>query len=150
MILLESHQILAAVRRSLESHVLPAVEDDFARVQVASALKALAEIEHRLQNGDLCERLNQNIADGARDIAAGIRAESPSFANAVDAALGDAPAEEGARARNRQLVSALWQIMKDEQGPGAERLWILLQETAQQSMGEDAMWMCPEAIQSLT
>ena len=47
MILLDSVEILAAVRRSLETHVLPDLRDDFARVQVLSALKALAEVEDR-------------------------------------------------------------------------------------------------------
>ena len=51
MILLDSVEILAAVRRSLEAHVLPDLRDDFARVQVQSALKALAEVEDRLANG---------------------------------------------------------------------------------------------------
>ena len=52
MILLDSVEILAAVRRSLEAHVLPDLRDDFARVQVQSALKALAEVEDRLVNGE--------------------------------------------------------------------------------------------------
>jgi hypothetical protein len=47
MILLDSAEILAAVRRSLEVHVLPELRDEFARVQVQSALKALAEVAER-------------------------------------------------------------------------------------------------------
>ena len=41
MFVLDSVQILAAVRRSLTKHVLPALEDDFARVQIVQTLKAL-------------------------------------------------------------------------------------------------------------
>ncbi len=40
MIVLDSAQILTSVKLSLETHVLPELDDDFARVQVLAALKA--------------------------------------------------------------------------------------------------------------
>ena len=51
MILLESQQILAAVQRSLQIHILPQLEDDFARIQVSAALEALREVSDRMSEG---------------------------------------------------------------------------------------------------
>ena len=150
MILLDSDQILAAVKRSLENHVLPVLEDDFARVQIAAALKALSEVEHRLQQGDLCERINDDTATAALSLATQIRADAPDFADALKAAVAATPDEPGPRGRNRQLVSTLWELVKQNEGRNGDQLLALLTESAQQSAGQDAIWMCPEAVLSLT
>ena len=84
MIVLDSVQILAAVARALETHVLPELEDEFAAVQVHATLKALAEVSDRLQNGDPCQRMNERIEAGARGVAESIRAESPAYAEEID------------------------------------------------------------------
>ena len=150
MIVLDSAQILTAVKLSLESHVLPAISNDFARVQVLSALKALAEVSNRLENGDPAERSNAIIEAGVRDLAASIRSESPDFAAKLDAAVEAKPEGDAPRDRSRQLGGALWDLCSEDQGPAAARLLALLETEALRTMGEDNVWMCPEAIESLT
>ncbi|MBW1683934.1 MAG: hypothetical protein JRS35_02610 [Deltaproteobacteria bacterium] len=150
MILLDSVEILAAVRRSLEAHVLPELRDDFAQVQVQAALKALAEIGDRLENGDPCERSNRNLEAGVRELAESVRSESPSFATGLEAALAAAPRDAAPRERARQLGEALWRLVSGSEDPAATRLMALLREEALRTASEDAVWMCGEAIASLT
>jgi hypothetical protein len=150
MILLDSVEILAAVRRSLEAHVLPELRDDFARVQVQAALKALAEIGDRLENGEPCERSIRNIEAGVRELAESIRSESPAFADSLDAALAATPADAAPRERARQLGETLWSLVSGSEDPAAVRLMALLREEALRTASEDAVWMCGEAIASLT
>jgi len=150
MIVLDSAQILAAVSRSLAAHVLPELSDDFARVQVQSALKALAEVRNRLENGDPCLRSNEIIEAEARKLAESIRSESPAFAAGIDAALAGTPEGDEPRDRARQLGEALWRLVSDHDDPAAARLLAILSAEALRTMGEDNAWMCPEAIASLT
>ncbi|MCP3986547.1 MAG: hypothetical protein GY723_19360 [bacterium] len=150
MIVLDSAQILDSVKRSLETHVLPALSDDFARVQILSALKALAEVSNRLEIGDPAERSNGIIEAGVRDLANSIRSESPDFATKLDAALEVRPEGNAPRDRSRQLGEALWELCSGCQAPPADQLLALLQAEALRTMGEDNVWMCPEAIESLT
>lgn len=151
MIVLDSVEILAAVRRSLETHVLPELSDDFARVQVQSALKALEELADRFENGDPCERSVAIIEAGVRELADDIRGESPSFAGRLDAALAGEPAGDKPRDRSRQLGEALWALVSENDDPAAAaRLLSILQEEAIRTLGEDNRWMCLEAIASLT
>jgi len=150
MILLDSVEILAAVRRSLEAHVLPELRDDFAQVQVQAALKALAEIGDRLENGDPCERSNRNLEAGVRELAESVRSESPAFATGLEAALAAAPRDAAPRERARQLGEALWRLVSGSEDPAATRLMALLREEALRTASEDAVWMCGEAIASLT
>ena len=150
MIVLDSAQILAAVSRSLEAHVLPAVGDDFARVQVRAALKALAEVRDRLENGDPCERSNRIIEAEARQLADSLRQQAPAFAAGLDAALNGAPTGDAPRDRARQLGEALWDLVSGDDGPAANRLLAILSAEALRTMNEDNTWMCPEAILSLT
>jgi hypothetical protein len=141
---------VAAVRRSLEAHVLPELRDDFARVQVQSALKALAEIGDRLENGEPCERSNRNIEAGVRELAESIRSESPAFAASLEAALASPSTDAAPHERARQLGEALWSLVSGKQDPAAARLMALLCEEALRTASEDAVWMCGEAIASLT
>jgi hypothetical protein len=150
MILLDSVEILAAVRRSLEAHVLPELRDDFAQVQVQAALKALAEIGDRLENGDPCERSNRNLEAGVRELAESVRFESPAFASGLEAALAAAPRDAAPRERACQLGEALWRLVSGSEDPAATRLMALLREEALRTASEDAVWMCGEAIASLT
>jgi hypothetical protein len=150
MIVLDSVQILAAVSRSLETHVLPELEDDFARVQVQSALKALAEVRDRIENGDPCARSNDIIEAGVRELADGLRNDSPEFAAGLEAALAATPGGDEPRDRARQLGEALWQLVAANEGPAAAQLLALLSSEAIRTMAEDNAWMCPEAIASLT
>jgi hypothetical protein len=150
MIALDSVQILAAVRRSLNNHVLPQLSDDFARVQVQSALKALEEISDRLQNGDPADRSVGIIEAGVKNLADSVRSESPAFARGLDAALAAAPQGDTSRDRARQLGEALWSLVAESDDAAAARLLALLQQEALRTMHEDNAWMCPEAIASLT
>jgi hypothetical protein len=150
MIHLDSVEILAAVRRSLEAHVLPELSDDFARVQVHAALKTLAEVGDRLENGDPCERSNRIIESGVRELAESIRSEDPAFAAKLDAALSAAPDEGPPRERARRLGESLWTLVSGNDAPAAARLLELLRQEALRTVGEDNTWMCGEAIASLT
>jgi HAMP domain-containing protein len=150
MIVLDSEQILAAVSRSLAAHVLPALSDDFARVQVQSALKALAEVRDRLANGDPCERSNRIIEAEVRKLAESIRAQSPVFAAGLAAALDAEPEGDEPRDRARQLGTALWELVAADEDPAAAKLLAVLSAEAIRTMGEDNVWLCPEAILSLT
>jgi HAMP domain-containing protein len=150
MIVLDSGQILAAVRGSLETHVLPELTDDFARVQVQSALKALAEVIDRLDNGDPSARSNAIIESRVRELADSVRADSPEFAASLDAALAATPESDAPRDRGRQLGEALWELVSGNDDPAAARLLAILQAEALRTMGEDNAWMCLDAIASLT
>jgi hypothetical protein len=150
MILLDSVEILGAVRRSLEAHVLPDLQDDFARVQVQSALKALAEIEDRIANGEPCVRSNRILEAGVRELAESVRSESAAFAAGLETALAAAPGDAAPRERARQLGEALWSLVSGSEEPAATRLMALLREEALRTANEDAVWMCPEAFSSLT
>ena len=150
MILLDSVEILAAVRRSLEAHVLPDLRDEFARVQVYSALKALAEVEDRLANGEPCERMNRRIETGVRELAESVRYASPAFAESLEAALAAAPPGAAPREQARQVGEALWRLASESEDPAAKRLWALLRDESLRATAEDALWMCGEAFESLT
>jgi hypothetical protein len=150
MIHLDSAQILAAVRRSLESHVLPELSDDFARVQVYAALKTLAEVGDRLEHGDPCERSNRITVAGVRQLADSLRPENPGFAAKLDAALANVPEEGPPRERARRLGESLWELVSGNDDPAAARLLELLRQEALRTVAEDNTWMCGEAIASLT
>jgi HAMP domain-containing protein len=150
MILLDSVEILAAVRRSLEAHVLPDLRNDFARVQVQSALKALAEVEDRLEKGEPCERMNRKIETGVRELADSVRSESPGFAESLETALGAAAPGATPREHACQVGEALWRLASESEDPAAARLWALLRDESLRANAEDGLWMCGEAFESLT
>ncbi len=150
MIVLDSAQILTSVKLSLETHVLPELDDDFARVQVLAALKALAEVSDRLENGDPADRSNGIIEAGVRELADSIRSESPEFATKLLAALETRPEGDAPRDRSKQLGEALWSLYSENEGPAADRLLAILQAEALRTMSEDNAWICMEAIASLT
>ncbi len=150
MIVLDSAQILSTIRLSLETHVLPEISDDFARVQVLAALKALAEVSDRLENGDPADRSNRIIETGVRELADSVRSQSPDFSVELDAALDAKPESDAPRERLKQLGEALWRIYSGSEGPEADRLLAILQAEALRTMSEDNAWICPEAIASLT
>ncbi len=150
MIVLDSAQILSTIRLSLETHVLPELSDDFARVQVLSALKALAEVSDRLENGDPAARSNGIIETGVRELANSVRSESAGFAANLDAALAAEPEGDAPRDRSRQLGEALWALYSESDEPAADELLQILQAEALRTMSEDNAWICMEAIASLT
>ncbi len=150
MLLLESKEILAAVARSLEHHVLPRLADPFARVQVLAALKALQEVGDRLEGGDPCEALNQSIEAGARAIADECAASAPEFSRRLGGALDSVGDIENARERNRALGDALWALVEDDRSAAAARLLEHLRSRALASANADNAYLCVEAIASLT
>jgi len=150
MIALDSAQILGSIKLSLETHVLPEVSDDFARVQVLAAIKALAEIGDRLTNGDPSDRSNGIIETGVRALADSVQADAPEFAKGLAAALSAKPAGDAPRDRSRQLGEDLWSLYSANEGAAADQLLAILQAEALRTMGEDNAWICPEAILSLT
>jgi hypothetical protein len=149
MIVLDSVQILAAVARALETHVLPELEDEFAAVQIHATLKALAEVSDRLQNGDPCQRMNERVEAGARGVAESIRAESPAYAGEIEAVLAARPESDEPRDRARQLGEDLWTLVSQRDDPGAAKLLEVLQQNVLQTAGDDAIWICGESIHSL-
>ena len=151
MILLDSVEILAAVRRSLEAHVLPDLRDDFARVQVQSALKALAEVEDRLEKRRAV-RAHEPVRSrpACDELADSVRSESPGFAESLEAALGAAAPGATAREHACQVGDALWRLASESQDPAAARLWQLLRDESLRATAPDGLWMCAEAFESLT
>lgn len=150
MILLDNQQILGAVRRSLEIHILPKLDDDFARVQVASALKALEEVMDRLSDGDPCDALNADLITGSRAIAERHRGDSPEFVRALEQALAGFPEDADARDQNRYLGESLWSLVSGNEDPAAKEVLALLYKQALAIFGADGKYMCGEAIASLT
>ena len=150
MIVLDSTQILTSAKLALETHVLPELSDDFARVQVMSVLKALDEVTHRLHNGDPAERSNSMIETNIRQLADSIRSSSPNFATGLDKVLNTQPEGSAARDRSRQLGEDLWKLYSENEGEKADQLLAILQAEALRTMSEDNIWICPEAILSLT
>jgi hypothetical protein len=150
MILLDDVKILSAVQRSLDAHVLPQLQDDFARVQVTAAQKALQEVIDRLTEGDPLTRTNEALAAGARQIADECRANAPDFAAGIEAALLGSEEIEDPRERNRQVGEALWQLVSGNDSTQAKQLLKLIYDQAIQTLTADARYVSPEAIASLT
>ncbi len=148
MILLDSQEILAAIHRSLETHVLPAIDDDFARLQVDAALLALDEVADRLEHGDPYIAVNDRLETRLADLASEIRADSPALAGQLDATLVDAGPIDDPRERNRVLGESLTGAMQSAD-PGVARLRQLMTEEVGRIAGEDSRWMCASAINSL-
>jgi len=117
---------------------------------VQSALKALAEVEDRLQKGDPCETMNHDIETGVRELADAVRSESPGFAESLEEALAAAPPGAKPREQARQVGEALWRLASASQDPAAVRLWHLLRDESLKATAPDGLWMCAEAFESLT
>jgi HAMP domain-containing protein len=150
MILLDSLQILAAVQGSLKTHILPKLEDDFAQIQVAAALKALEEVSNRIAQGDPCDETNAELLAGARKVAEDHRMSSPDLVARLEAALDAIPSEETGRALNRRLGTALWELVAKNEDPAALDLLELLRAQALKSYSGDTQYISGEAIASLT
>jgi hypothetical protein len=150
MILLDTLQILAAVQGSLKTHILPKLDDDFARIQVAAALKALEEVSNRIEHGDPCDETNSDLIAGALKVAEDHRASSPDLVARLEAALDAIPDEETGRELNRQLGAALWELVAKNEDPAALDLLELLRAQALKSYSGDTQYISSEAIASLT
>ncbi len=148
MILLDSQEILAAIRASLETHVLPFLTDEFAQIQVDAALTALAEVSDRLDNGDPYLAVNARLEAGLADLVNEIRDEAPAVAGQLEAALADAAGADGPREWNRRLGEAVTDVLAGTD-PAVARVSQVLATDASLTSVEDSKWMSARAIESL-
>jgi len=149
MMLVDSAETLAAVRRSLEAHVLPAVEDEFARIQVLAAMRAVDEVHDRLANGDSCARLNAGLEEALEAVAANLGDTDPSAAERLRAALDSLPETPEPRERRGELSARLVDVLHELHGDSRSQILQVLQDNAAQAAGQDTIWACREAIESL-
>ena len=150
MFSLESKEILAAIRRSLETHVLPDVSEGFVQLQVLAAMKALEEVVDRLENGDPSARSNSRLKAGLKEIIANSGEASPEFSAQLTSLLDNLPEEtDEPRDRTRALGQALSDLLSASQDPTRWEVVKLLQGEAGVTAGDDQRWQCPEAIASL-
>jgi hypothetical protein len=148
MILLDSEDIISAIRRSLEAHVLPVLDDDYARTQVDAALVALDEVAHRLRHGDPYLLVNERLESGLVDLIDEIRDQSPVVAEEINATLAAATDIDDPRQRNKILGDELTKVLAGTD-PAVSKLRDLLTQDAGQTAGDDSVWMCASAIESL-
>lgn len=147
MMLVETGDIVSAIRRSMETHVLPALPEGFARLQVVAALVALDEVADRLANGDPVARANERLE---RDLAA-LAAELPDSSGtrlALEEILAGLGGVGDPRRRNCALGEALTELLRVDDIETARVRKVLEVESGRAAM-ENAPWMCPEAIESL-
>lgn len=149
MILLDNEQILSAVRRSLEEHVLPQIDDEFARIQVMAATLALDEVVDRMRNGDPYERLNPRLEGRLAELCDDLDAATDDgLSGALRRALEEVAGVEDPRRRHAVLATTLEALVVGED-PGRARLRQIVQEEAGRVAAEDAVWLCGPAIESL-
>lgn len=148
MILVESREILAAVRRSLEVNVLPAVAEDFARVQVIAAIRALDEVADRLDHGDPLHGVNGRLERDLGDLAADLAETSPELGSRVAALLSQTAGISDPREKYRVIGEGVTELLTGDEPATALIRHVMEVESARTS-ADDAAWMCPEAIESL-
>lgn len=148
MHLLDSDQTLSAVRRSLVTHVLGALDDDFARLQVLAAVAAIDDVIDRLRNGDPVERSNDRITAGLAALADDCRATDPDASAAVSSVLDSARDIDDPRQRAATLRAGAIELAR-RPGPHRHGVLALFNREASMASAEEAPWMCSEAIESL-
>lgn len=146
--LVETDEIVAAIRRSLDAHVLPALPEGFARLQVVAALVALDEVADRLVNGDPLSRSNARLESDLEALANDLPGTSSSLAEGVRSLLVEARAIDEPRERNRSLGEGVTALMRLDD-PETARVRHILEAEAGRAAMENAPWVCPEAIESL-
>lgn len=148
MNLLDTDQILGAVGRALATHVLPALDDDYARIQVEAALTALEEVRHRLAEGDPLAGLNAGYRERLAAFADELRSASPEAATRVDAARAHLDDDTDPREQHRRLSEELTRLLADPD-PALAGLRRLVEELTMTATAADARWICNPAIESL-
>lgn len=153
MILLDDDQTLSAVRRSLEQHVLPRVEDEFARIQVMAAMLAIDEVLDRIRNGDPYEGVNPRLEARLGSLRAELGGpdtdpHDAALAEGLDAVLDAAAGIDDPRERFGALAAGLDRLVVGE-GAGRSRLRQMMQEEAGLVASQDSVWLCGPAIESL-
>lgn len=144
MILLTTVELARAVRSSLAAHVMPVVEDEFATVQLAAALVALAEVEARLAGADPCEAEAERLGEGLQALADGEGAPDPLAGEVASAVSLVDP-----RDRDRRLREILAELALGDDGEIAAAALALLRDNGMKTAAEDGAWVCREAVASL-
>lgn len=148
MILVETRDIVAAVRRSLEVNVLPAVAEGFSRIQVIAAIRALDEVANRIDHGDPMVRVNERTEADLAVLAADLAETSPDLGRRIEALLAETADISDPRVRNRVLGEQLTELLAGDD-PATDRIRFVLEVESGRTSADDAPWMCPEAIESL-
>lgn len=148
MILVETKDIVAAVRRSLEANVLPAVAEGFPRIQVIAAIRALDEVADRMEHGDPLLRVNERTERDLGDLAAELAGSSPDLGRRIEAVLAEASDISDPRVRNILMGEHLTELLASDD-PATTRIRTVLETESARTSADDAPWMCPEAIESL-
>lgn len=148
MHLLDSDQTLSAVRRSLVTHVLGALDDDFARLQVLAAVAAIDDVIDRLRNGDPVARSNDRVIAGLIALADECRASDPGASAAATSVVDSARAVDDERRRAAVLRAGAIELAR-RPGPHRNGVLALFNQEASLASAEEAPWMCSEAIESL-
>ena len=148
MILVETRDIVAAVRRSLEANVLPAVAEGFSRIQVIAAIRALDEVANRMDHGDPMVRVNERTEADLAVLAADLTETSPDLGRRIEALLAETADISDPRVRNRVLGEQLTELLAGDD-PATDRIRFVLEVESGRTSADDAPWMCPEAIESL-
>lgn len=148
MILLESAEILAAVRRSLEAHVLTVLDDDFARLQVMSAIKAIDDVVDRLERGSPITRSGERVARGLSEVAASVAEDHAEAASALRDLAGSSMSADSGRGALDELFAGAFGVAQSYPDVRDAILRVFDQESSLTTM-EDNQWMCREAIESL-
>ncbi len=148
MILVESREIVAAVRRSLEANVLPAMAEGFSRVQVIAAIRALDEVADRMDNGDPMVRVNERTEADLAVLAVDLAETSPDLSRQIEALLAETANISDPRMRNRVLGEHATEMLAGDD-PAIGRIRFVLEVESGRTSADDAPWMCPEAIESL-
>lgn len=144
MILLSTVDLVRAVRASLEAHVAPALGSEFASVQLAAALIALAEVEARVEGADPCAVEGARLLDGLRGIAAG---STDAGWLAEELAAVESVADH--RERDRRLRQIVADLALGDDGALADGALALLTDNGMKTAAEDGVWVCKEAVASL-
>lgn len=150
VILMNSTQILAAVIRGLEENITPELQTNYAKVQVASAIKAIEEVIGRLERGDPCRAENERLAKMMEGLVQGLRQGSSEVAESLDLALSAVASEGDPREKNSKLKEALWDAVSRCDRDDALKILKPYLDNLLITIGEDATWVCPEAVYSLS
>lgn len=150
MILMNNTQILSAVVKGLEQNIAPELKTDYAQVQLMAAVKAVQEVIHRLEQGDPCLAENERLEALMLGLADSLRDDSPDVASGLKAGIEAAASVEDPREKNRVLKEEVWGVIRDSDKADAQKVLAKVMENHMATIGEDAAWVCAEAVKQLS
>jgi hypothetical protein len=133
LIWLTSQELLDSTRRSLLENVVPAIDDDFARVQAIAATQVLAEVGARLVEGDPVMLDTRAVEDVLH------RWGLPSAESS----------EAGGRAYNTVARELAYQAIHDADETSRDQLAAEFASVESAVAKRDLTWVCREAIATL-